>query len=137
MFLVISGSTMSISVREPVSSEYPSPSVCPKNIIPNSPNIIDGIPDSISVANSIIVTSLPGFAYSLRYTAAPILIGVAIIMEMNMISSVLTILPAIPTVPLSTEVTDVRKDQLTLPAPLYSTYAIIPISNNTENAAHT
>ena len=41
-------------------------SVCPKNIIPNKPKIMDGIPASVSVANSIRLTNFPGFAYSFK-----------------------------------------------------------------------
>ena len=57
---------MRIKVREPVRILYPKPRVSPKNIIPNNPKIIDGIPESVSVANSIAETSFPGFAYSFK-----------------------------------------------------------------------
>ena len=46
--------------------------------------MIDGIPASVSVANSIVDTSLPGFAYSFRYTAAPTPTGVAMSMVIIM-----------------------------------------------------
>ena len=41
---------MMIRVSDPVSIEYPSPSFSPKNIIPNNPNIIDGIPHTSGAA---------------------------------------------------------------------------------------
>ena len=56
------GRTISTRVSDPVNILYPIPSVCPKNIIPKRPNIIDGIPESVSVANSIPDTNFPGFA---------------------------------------------------------------------------
>ena len=60
-----------VRVRAPVRIEYPSPKAFPKNTIPNKPNIMDGIPDRVSVVNSISRTTFPGFAYSFRYTADP------------------------------------------------------------------
>ena len=75
---------MSVSVSEPVRILWPKPIVCPKNIIPKRPKMIDGIPASVSVANSIVDTSLPGFAYSFKYTAAPTPTGVAMSMVIIM-----------------------------------------------------
>ena len=49
---------------------------------------------------------------------------------------VLTILPAIPTVPLSTLVTLLKNDQSTTPMPFIKTYAIIPIRIETEITQH-
>ena len=37
---------------------------------PNNPNIIEGIPESVSVVNSITVTSFPFLAYSFRPVAS-------------------------------------------------------------------
>ena len=105
----------------------------PKNIIPNRPKIMDGIPLKVSVAYSIAVTTLPGLAYSLRYIALPTPIGVAIIMVIRIISNVFTILPAIPTVPFNTLVTEVRNVMLTAEIPLINTYPIIPSNKSTEN----
>ena len=83
--------------------------------------MIDGIPDRVSVAYSIIVTIFPRFAYSLRYIALPTPIGVAISIVIKIMSNVFRIFPAIPTVPLSTLVTDVRKAKFTLPIPFINT----------------
>ena len=55
-----------VRVNEPVRIEYFKCRVCPKNIIPNKPKIMDGIPASVSVANSIRLTNFPGFAYSFK-----------------------------------------------------------------------
>ena len=104
--------------------------------MPKSPNRIEGIPERVSVAYSISDTSLPGFAYSLRYIAPPMLTGVAMSIVIRIISSVFTILPAIPEVPFNTLVTVVRKDQFTDPIPLTITYTIMPNSNATERATH-
>jgi len=49
-----------------------------KNIPPNNPYIIDGIPASASVANLTNVTSLPCLAYSCKYIALSMPRGVAI-----------------------------------------------------------
>ena len=106
------GRTISTRVNDPVNILYPIPSVCPKNIIPKRPNIIDGIPESVSVANSIPDTNFPGFAYSFKYTAAPTPTGVAIIIVITMIYNVLRRFPAIPSVPLRTDVSHVRNSQL-------------------------
>ena len=48
-----------------------------KSTRPNIPNMIEGIPASVSVVNSIIFTSFHGLAYSFRYMAEPTPIGVA------------------------------------------------------------
>ena len=67
------------------------------------------------------LTSFPGFAYSLRKIAAPTPIGVAISMVISMIINVLTIFPAMPTVPCSTDVTEVRKPKSTTWMPFTKT----------------
>ena len=88
--------------------------------------MMDGIPESVSVAYSITVTNTPFFAYSFRKIALPIPIGVAIIIVITMISTVFKILPAIPTVPLSTDVTPVKNERLTVDAPFIKTNNMIP-----------
>ena len=88
-----------VRVRAPVSMEYPRPRAFPKNTIPNRPNMMEGIPDNVSVVNSIMRTTFPGFAYSFRYTAEPMPRGVAISRVMITIYSVFIIFPRIPKVP--------------------------------------
>ena len=82
---------------------------------------MDGMPERVSVANSMADTSLPGRAYSFRYTAAPTPRGVAMSMVSSTIRSVFKRLPAMPTVPFSTEVTVVRNCQLITPMPRTNT----------------
>ena len=82
---------------------------------------MEGMPDRVSVANSIRLTSLPGLAYSFRYTAAPTPMGMATSMVSTTIIRVFKRLPAMPTVPLSLEVTVVKNCQLTLPTPRTTT----------------
>ena len=96
---------------------------------------MEGMPERVSVANSIRLTSFPGLAYSLRYTAAPTPMGRAASMVSTTISNVFNRFPAMPTVPLSLEVTVVRKAQLTLPTPRSSTYRRISASNATDRKA--
>ena len=65
--------------------EYCSFKVTTKNIPPNKPYIIDGIPAKHSVANLIISTILPFLAYSWRYIADKIPTGVATPIEISTI----------------------------------------------------
>lgn len=65
-------------------------------IIPNNPYIIEGIPAKLSVANLIILTILPGFAYSTKYIAANIPIGQAIISDKPIIYNDVTTKGTIP-----------------------------------------
>ena len=60
---------------------------------------MDGIPDRVSVVNSISRTTFPGFAYSFRYTADPMPRGVAMSRVMITMYSVFIIFPRIPKVP--------------------------------------
>ena len=96
---------------------------------------MEGMPERVSVANSIRLTSFPGLAYSLRYTAAPTPMGRAASMVSTTIIRVFSRFPAMPTVPLSLEVTVVRKAQLTLPTPRISTYRRISASRATDRKA--
>ena len=67
-----------LRVSAPESIDHPRPNIVTNIMNPNSPNIIDGIPARLSVANLIIFTIFPGLAYSTKYIAAQIPIGVAI-----------------------------------------------------------
>ena len=64
---MIVGRTTSTIVNEPVSTEYPSPRISPKKIMPKRPNTMEGTPESVSIkVRSTLTTLLPGFAYSTR-----------------------------------------------------------------------
>ena len=60
--------------------------------------MMDGMPVSVSTAKVISFTSLPAFAYSLRYIAAPTPSGSTITIETMIIYSVLSMLGSMPTV---------------------------------------
>ena len=64
--LIIVGSVTITSVSAPAIRLVPSEQNWTKNSIPTRPYIIDGMPERVSVANSIIFTSFLFFAYSLR-----------------------------------------------------------------------
>ena len=70
-----------------------------KNIPPNNPYIIDGIPAKLSVANLIAFTTFPFLAYSCKYIADKIPIGVAIAIESITVYTVVTIIGSIPPLP--------------------------------------
>ena len=63
---IITGRTIIESVREPDNKDQSRERKETKNIKPNSPYTIEGIPASVSVVKRIIETSFPGFAYSTR-----------------------------------------------------------------------
>ncbi len=85
VFPTTSGSTISAHVNAPLAREYPSPRTLPKNTIPKSPKITEGIPARISMANQIMRTPLVCPAYSFRYRAAPTPRGTAMASVRTMI----------------------------------------------------
>ena len=50
-------------VREPAIIDVPKLNITQKTVYPKRPNIIEGIPDKISVVNRISFTNLPCLAY--------------------------------------------------------------------------
>ena len=62
---------MITKVRDPARRHVPREQNWQKTSMPTRPYMIDGIPESVSAANSIIATSFLLVAYSLRYIAAP------------------------------------------------------------------
>lgn len=64
---------------------------------------------------------MPGFAYSVKYTAAPIPIGVAIISVITIMYNVFTMLPRIPNVPSRVDGIVDRNCQLIEETPLKAT----------------
>ena len=103
--------------------------------MPKSPKITEGIPASVSVANSIDSTNIPGCAYSFRYTAAPTPTGTATARVSTMMYSVFTRLPPMPTVPLQALVTEVKNRRLSIRNPLENMYPMMPNSRNMEKYA--
>ena len=70
-----------------------------KDIDSDNPYIIDGIPAKLSVANLIAFTIFPFLAYSCKYIADKIPIGVAIAIESKTVYTVVTIIGSIPPLP--------------------------------------
>ena len=71
----------------------------PEHLSENNPYIIDGIPAKLSVANLIAFTIFPFLAYSCKYIADKIPIGVAITIERKTVYTVVTIIGSIPPLP--------------------------------------
>ena len=124
-----------VRVRAPVRMEYPSPRTFPKNTIPNKPNIIDGMPDRVSVVNSISRTTFPGFAYSFRYTAEPMPRGVAMSRVMITMYSVFIIFPRIPKVPFVALEAVLKNAHVTCGIPRTNTYPMMPARRRMEKPA--
>ncbi len=96
MVLIITGNTIIANVKEPDTIENCNLRVDTKNTVPNSPYIIDGIPARLSVANLINLTPLPCFAYSCKYIAPQIPIGIDINKDNITVNNVVTIIGNIP-----------------------------------------
>ena len=64
--LIITGNIIIATVRAPDNIEYFNFKATTKNIPPNNPYIIDGIPAKLSVANLIHSTIFPFLAYSCK-----------------------------------------------------------------------
>ena len=99
--LIITGNIIIATVRAPDNIEYFKFKTTTKKIPPNNPYIIDGIPAKLSVANLIAFTNLPFLAYSCKYIADKIPIGVAIAIESITVYNVVTIIGSIPPLPLA------------------------------------
>ena len=96
MVLIIVGSTIILSVIAPANIENPNFKVVTKNIRPNKPYRIEGMPASVSTENLIIFIVLPGFEYSARYMAEPIPIGIEIARDTSTINRVFSSMGIIP-----------------------------------------
>jgi hypothetical protein len=72
--------------------------ICVKNSMPTRPKMMDGIPVSVSAANSITAETLRFTEYSVRYTAAPTPSGRTMTIATRMIYSVLSMLGSMPMV---------------------------------------
>jgi len=90
--LIITGNTIIATVSTPDKIDVLKPSIVTKNIIPNNPYIMEGIPAKVSTAKRITFTALfPLLAYSVRYMAQNTPTGTANKRDKTIITKVATI----------------------------------------------